>query len=1149
MADDSSSDATTGTTVTSSTTKPVYQDTLSTGDNYLWRRRALVGPHCMVNRLNTTVSVASGTGHMDYLVDKDLTNSVDLYNTVKATVVTEPTFSIKDVSRYYAKGTTAGFVVKTTSVVSLSVLAGDMRIYFYKDGNLVGTSKVTQQSGTVLDLKLLSIGGGNTVEYTATAPDEFDEIGLGSTVVLDAKVISSMNVFYAFVGKNGKYYIDKENPGGINDFTSALKSLYGDEVEVPDDGFKLGQTGSWSDHATPDDNGHLINDNNTDIWDLNTLVLSFPVSVSAYGGNNENNMPFRAGMTVGYEVGSAKLIDVANVFKLKTFTLTYDGSKTFNKYTWTDGEDLKGNFDLLEVNLGGGTSDVAATLTKNCNALEIINGGIDVGTTWAYRMFAILPPEVDEEDTLTVSAAQTMCEDMKSVKLHSNRAVTWTCTTDASIVPTADDDTKEVYTVSGLTKAGTYTFVATDANGATKSTTVTYGAAKLYDTATEPWVNNFTEKDVTYSVMSKDDLKKYFLNGFTLIDISSVKDTANLVNGSIDDHASLTTGLQVAGSKVIVGIQRSKALHLDNPTRVGFVLKMNNNLISVNLLNSMKVYAYNAGKKCTEITRDHNFKVLQATIAGESGVQTTEFNVELAGGQDVDQLLLVYNNTLSLDLNSIDIYYAFSEEESKAESFESKQGDQGEIVSYENGARIDEKMLSGFNGVAAVASLKNNYTNFIDGNLTDYLSVTNTVEAASKASVIPVKLGKRYSAGHLIEIHMGKITGLADVDLGDVMKIDAYLGGVKQTDKTTWDAVDLNVIKAGGDYILRWTPNSDFDEIVIRNYAVAELLNTAQKFYGMRIYSDIDKDGVPDYEDDDNCPKVAFLIDENQPKPNLDKIHDFTSSKMYLHRTFAKGKWSTICLPVDMTYNQFAATFGSDARLAAPAKFKDTTPNTVQFYVDKTIGNNVLLHKNMPYIIMVDSLAAENIPDSIVADNDESKKLDAEFASNLGSDTKGAIYLVRGISYSMDENNIATIPEVSFEHTSNRSWQMNEITWHGAFVSQLPIEGDFYSFLLNPTNGAAAQMVHVTGSFSQMRGLRCWMTTDATNSAKEVTLAVGDDIITGDDATGVKEMNLEPTSNGSIYTLSGVLVRRNATTTDGLNKGIYIWNNKKIEVK
>lgn len=1126
----------------------------------------------MVNRLNTTVEVASGTAHLENLVDKDLTNGATFISGVKAQLITEPSYTIRDVKHVYAQGTTAGFVVTLdNSVLNLKVVDVPMKIFFYKDGKSVGSVSCEQKQGSLLNLQLASYSK-NTLEFTATAPNDFDEIGLGSAQLLKANVVGAMTVKYAFVGKNGKYFIDREKTNGIEDFKKAVKKAY-PGTTFDDDKLVLGQCITDA-QKTPNETGNTIDDdpdNSVDIITKALLTVWTPVTVSAYGGAEPINLPFKKGMTVGFETAGAGILDVGSSIKLHPYIMTPSNKTGWFSSPWNWQEAPKGGndgeFTLLGLDLGGGRKDIITTLTEDCNAVELKAVSIlGLGATVAYRMFVVLPPSIDEDDDLKVSAAQAICEDTKTVTLKSNRAVTWTCK-EAPNEKAKEDIKMDPATntlscqVSGFKYAGKYTFEATDMEtGSTRTTTITYGIQRLYDTATMPWVNNFTEPDVTYHVMSEKEMEKEKLNSVA-VNISKPKNIDNLVNGSIDDYMSYGANANI-GSYVVACIKRSKPLNLTKPTRVGFVLRMQDTYLDVKLLESMKVAAYNSGKPCTETTRDHNFKVLQASIAGQSSMQNTEFNVELAGDQDVDELMLYVNSALDIDLSDIRVYYAFSEAEEDADNFETQQNNEGEIISYKDGARIDESMMGGYQNLAAIASLKNNYTNFIDGNMTDYLSVTNTVEAASSANIIPVKLGKIYSGNHLVQVNMGKVAGLADVDVADVVKIYAYLNGKEVASKTTWNAVDANVIKAGGDFTLRWTPGKDFDEIVIQEYAVAKLLNTEEKFYGMRIYSDADGDGIPDYEDDESCPNVAFLLDENEPK--LDKIHDFTNSKMFLHRTFAPGKWTTICLPVDMTYNQFAATFGSDAQLAEPKDFRKDTPNRVQFDIDYVYGNNVLLQKNKPYIIKVNSLVNETIDPKFAADNATSGTLAEEKASNLSTlkayspytnAQEGSCYLFKGISYSTnEENGKSNIETLSFDHTSDAVWPMTQITWHGTFVCPQHIDADFYSFRLTPQDKKAdAEMDHVTDAIDYFRGLRCWMTANGTIAksvdAKQLTLAVGDQVISSRTTTGISDVKSHTLSAGNIYTLTGALVRRSATSTDGLGKGIYIWNNKKIEVK
>lgn len=49
--------------------------------------------------------------------------------------------------------------------------------------------------------------------------------------------------------------------------------------------------------------------------------------------------------------------------------------------------------------------------------------------------------------------------------------------------------------------------------------------------------------------------------------------------------------------------------------------------------------------------------------------------------------------------------------------------------------------------------------------------------------------------------------------------------------------------------------------------------------------------------------------------------------------------------------------------------------------------------------------------------------------------------------------------------------------------------------------------------------------------------------------TGIKQMELSNDKPATIYDLKGNVVRKNATTTNGLRSGVYIINNKKVIVK
>ena len=86
--------------------------------------------------------------------------------------------------------------------------------------------------------------------------------------------------------------------------------------------------------------------------------------------------------------------------------------------------------------------------------------------------------------------------------------------------------------------------------------------------------------------------------------------------------------------------------------------------------------------------------------------------------------------------------------------------------------------------------------------------------------------------------------------------------------------------------------------------------------YGIQMATDADGDGIIDANDDKSCDN-PYLIDENESE--LNKAHDYVHGKLNLRRYMQpdstkwgdKGKWFSICLPVDLTFNQFIKTFAT----------------------------------------------------------------------------------------------------------------------------------------------------------------------------------------------------------------------------------------------
>ena len=249
--------------------KKVWQDSAPNKENYFNNRRALVGPGCMINSLFDGVEVVSGTKDLQNICNDNLDDYATIPALVGATVVASPIISVKDNQHYYAGGTEAGFVICAKSDASILTLdlAQYYKIQFLKDGETVGDLQPisTGKSVTGLGLSLLTIPGSDQVNklYMTTAPGNFDEIKLVQCGV-DAKLLSAINIKYAFVGKAREYTVTNNKENGIqnyeNDFNRKTITLSGDQKLYDEDltNSVFNNIGSVEVRATPTDDQEVF---------------------------------------------------------------------------------------------------------------------------------------------------------------------------------------------------------------------------------------------------------------------------------------------------------------------------------------------------------------------------------------------------------------------------------------------------------------------------------------------------------------------------------------------------------------------------------------------------------------------------------------------------------------------------------------------------------------------------------------------------------------------------------------------------------------------------------------------------------------------------------------------------------------------------
>ena len=94
------------------------------------KRRALVGPYCMVNQISSVANVATNYSHLEYITDSDLNNYASITG-IKVDALLSPVLSVKDTKNTYKGGTTAGFSLASTE--SGGLLSLEDPVVFYYD--------------------------------------------------------------------------------------------------------------------------------------------------------------------------------------------------------------------------------------------------------------------------------------------------------------------------------------------------------------------------------------------------------------------------------------------------------------------------------------------------------------------------------------------------------------------------------------------------------------------------------------------------------------------------------------------------------------------------------------------------------------------------------------------------------------------------------------------------------------------------------------------------------------------------------------------------------------------------------------------------------------------------------------------------------
>ena len=1002
--------------------KNVWQDSDSSKENYFNNRRALVGPGCVINSLFDGVEVVSGTKDLQNICNDDMDDYATIPALVGATVVASPIISIKDNQHYYAGGTEAGFVICAKSDASILTLdlAQFYKIQFLKDGKAVGDlqSISTGKSVTGLGLSLLTFPGSDQINklYMATAPGNFDEIKLVQCGV-DAKLLSAINIKYAFVGKAREYTVTNNKENGIAKYSQEQKR------------------GTFT-LSTSKLGGDMIDENLTNGYAAVVGVL-VPVStpVTVYAKPSDNKESFPKGTEVGFKFNGFNLANLSVGSGIE-LTLFNKENKEIGKYDISN--------KLLGLGLIEDTKDgeVVMRAPAAFSAAKIYFKGIGLtvgGTSVNYAFVRMAPDAASHHCPINATSSRDVSGSVNLFQLQHNKDVdvTWY----VQSYPKGADAVEVVATtglVSNLSLPGEYVFRATAADGCYEETTLNYAPKYVPE---EHGVN---------ILVNKDGESKYVLSdkfGGGLIQIfDGMKNRSAMLTTSLNDFTYRQPGIELAANKGLVGIKTAdgsnfadglngNARAFNDKMKVGFVVSAKATGLDANVLKLYNIKLYNKGKEVTGDITTH-WDAISAGLIGKEETRKMCLNVDVPAGCVFDEIVLYNTGVLSADLSQLNVYYAYVAD-AEADNATTNPIYGAQVVSTNNtNASINFANTKMFH-VANIGNGYNELGNLIDDSMDTYLTLP--LGASVGGATISVNMGKVIDKGQqLIMVTRNLALGLG-ANLGKVLKLTTYLDDEKQEELTSWKVLGADVIGSEGDSYAVLNPTKSFNKVRITPVDVVSALDNIQ-IKGFALRTDMNDDGTLNGYDD------LLVLDENK---TLDVKKTYNNAKMLLHRTFTKSAdndkkgWNSIILPVDMTAAQVKEAFGEGTQLA---EFRALENNWIKFSTVNVAGEDVVLKKNTPYIIY------------------PTKEPLGNYTYTIDKDTKtldGPIYVATGINYDNQTSEL--------EHTAYGTG----MTYTGSYNSPTVVSKDSYMF-------SKGDLVH-TNKDHNIKAYRCWLKEDVSS--------------------------------------------------------------------
>lgn len=284
-----------------------------------------------------------------------------------------------------------------------------------------------------------------------------------------------------------------------------------------------------------------------------------------------------------------------------------------------------------------------------------------------------------------------------------------------------------------------------------------------------------------------------------------------------------------------------------------------------------------------------------------------------------------------------------------------------------------------------------------------------------------------------------------------------------------------------------------------------------------------------------NDPFIEF--DEENTDEQQVRAMSVENGTLLLKRTFSLGKWNTLMMPVSLTVAQVRQAFGDGVRVATldGVGTQSGMRSCIDFSEVNIGGEGTVIEAGKLYLVMPTIQPSYMDFTYFTHDTSEEKTVQGNYYL-LGRRTFDGSTLTAGthVTYSTDAYH-----------------EMGNVLFHGTYVKMAAEEGD-------ATKGCPAgayvfsdgDMYHLA-SPKTIRGFRGWITDESGQQALQakIHLLTGEDEVYGQPTSIGTLQSVEEAGPHDVYNLQGQMVRRAATTLQGLPAGLYIMGGKKIMVK